>query len=79
MLGVKEASVLVFRERGSAWCNNIRQFVSQFEVVCYSPYFCMCIPPPIYPRQRLGKHVSAVTNTTLEELLDVSSSMHSVS
>jgi hypothetical protein len=41
---------------------------------------CLCIPP-IVARQRLGRNVTAVTNTyaTIEELLDASFSMRSVS
>jgi hypothetical protein len=42
---------------------------------------CMCIAPPVVPRQRFGKHVPAATNTqaTVQELLDASSSMRFVS
>jgi hypothetical protein len=41
---------------------------------------CVCVSPPIVVRQRLGKHVPAVTNThgTIEEFLDASFSMRSV-
>jgi hypothetical protein len=40
---------------------------------------CLCIPP-ITARQRLGKHVPAVTNihATVEEFLDASFSMRFV-
>jgi hypothetical protein len=46
----------------------------------YCLYVCMCIPPMV-ARQRLGKHVPATTNThaTIEEFLDASSCMRSVS
>jgi hypothetical protein len=41
---------------------------------------CLCIPP-IVARQRLGRNVTAVTNThaTIEELFDASFSMWPVS
>jgi hypothetical protein len=41
---------------------------------------CLCIPP-IVATQRLGKYVSAATNThaTIEELLDAMFSMRPVS
>jgi hypothetical protein len=47
---------------------------------CLRVRACLCIPP-IVARQRLGKNVSAVTNThaTIEELLDESFSMWAVS
>jgi hypothetical protein len=41
----------------------------------------VCVYPPIVARQRLGRNVTAVTNThaTIEELLDASFSMWPVS
>jgi hypothetical protein len=41
--------------------------------VCVCVCVCLCIPP-IVARQRLGRNVTAVTNThaTIEELLDAS-------
>jgi hypothetical protein len=42
---------------------------------------CLYVYPPIVARQRLGKNVTAAINThaTIEELLDTSFSMRSVS
>jgi hypothetical protein len=40
---------------------------------------CLYVHPPIVARQRLGKHVPAVTTTRNEELLDASFSIRSVS
>jgi hypothetical protein len=42
---------------------------------------CLYVYPPIVARQRLGKNVTATTNTqvTIDELLDSSFSMGSVS
>jgi hypothetical protein len=41
----------------------------------------VCVYPPIVPRQQHGKHVHAVTNTqaTIDELIDASFSLRSVS
>jgi alkylhydroperoxidase/carboxymuconolactone decarboxylase family protein YurZ len=42
---------------------------------------CVCVPPPIVARQRLGKHVHAAKNTgtTIEELLEAVFYMRAVS
>jgi hypothetical protein len=42
---------------------------------------CACVSPAIVPRQRLGRNVTAVTNThaIIEEMLDASFSMWPVS
>jgi hypothetical protein len=42
---------------------------------------CVCIPPPIVARQRVGRNVTGVTNThaTIGKLLDASFSMWPVS
>jgi hypothetical protein len=44
-----------------------------YEITLLSVQVCVCVPP-IVARQRLGRNVTAVTNThaTIEELLDES-------
>jgi hypothetical protein len=48
---------------------------------CLCVCVCLCKNPPIVARQRLGRNITAVTNThaTIEELLYASFSMWPVS